>query len=87
MVPDYLFPNYQSGSDHVSLVADFELVDAPEDFVYPEDRKDLAEVGSWWWWVAGVGGAIAVVVITMICWKYAGPEKKRRAESSSTSVD
>jgi len=80
-----LLPNYESGSDHISLVVDFELIP----FVEPSSPEDrLTQSGSYSTFTLGaVGVAIIVVVISILCWIFLRPSKRRNAESSSTSVD
>jgi len=68
-----LLPNYESGSDHISLVVDFEIVD-------PTKK-------GWGLLVWGIVVALVIVVISMIYWMFAGQKTKRRGESTSTSVD
>jgi len=82
---DTLLPNYESGSDHISLVVDFELVNGKK------HRRREAEVQvageNTMMWIVSVVGAVAVVLFTMLCWMYAGPGKRRKTDSSPTSVD
>lgn len=80
-----LLPNYESGSDHISLVVDFELIpfvepSSPEDRLTQSDSYSTFTLGA-------VGVAIIVVVISILCWIFLRPSKRRNAESSSTSVD
>lgn len=83
-----LLPNYESASDHISLVVDFKLIEPKAEPLSPEELQllKLNAAGGYGIWI-GVGGAIAVVVISILCWMFLGPEKRRKAESSSTSVD
>jgi len=78
-----LLPNYESASDHISLVVDFELVNGNNlrrrEVQGPEENTVM--------WTVSVVGAVAVVLFTMLCWVYAGPGKRHKADSTTTSVD
>merc|ERR1719445_2971299 len=77
-------PNYESGSDHISLVVDFELVNREKHGRRGAEVQVAGE--NTVMWIASVVGAVAVVLFTMLWWMYAGPGKRRKADSSPTSL-
>jgi len=81
---DILLPNYESGSDHISLVVDFEI---GEFTVAMTPEMKTPGLTSSTVWIIGVAVAVALVVFTMLCWMFAGPGKQSKDESSSTSQE
>jgi len=74
-----LLPNWNYGSDHISLVVDFEIVEGN-----PNRQETNSSEGSWNWKVA-VPIAIAVVVISVILWKCWGPGNRRSKSRTASS--
>jgi len=87
-----LLPNYESGSDHISLVVDFEIGEFTEAMTPGKIPKGETVVNTKGWnsstiWIIGVAVAVALVVFTMLCWMFAGPGKQSKDDSSSKSQE
>jgi len=76
-----LLPNWNYGSDHISLVVDFEIVKG-------DPKREQTSLSDGWWILENPGKvaiAIAVVVITFLLWKCKGPGNRRRKSRTASS--
>jgi len=83
-----LLPNWNSGSDHISLVVDFKIIKNTESY-YRLAYEDLQlMIGDYNFRIESVAGTIiAVLVFTFIGWKYLTPPKPRTEKSVPTTVE
>jgi len=81
-----LLPNWNSGSDHISLVVDFQIKKRDFQRLAYEDGKLM--IGDYNFRIESVAGTIiAVLVFTFIGWKYLTPPKPRTEKSVPTTVE
>jgi len=80
---EILLPNYNSGSDHISLVVEFQLSDSSNRLAVNWQWLTLEDCSIG---IGSVIGAIAVGLLTIIGMKYLEPVKRSKEPSPLTSV-